>query len=102
VTACFFAPFSDKPCEGRLDRCHLVSRSRLRRETRGQDPELVDRLLWHPALWVWGCRRHHQAFDGRMLRLRRGDLPAGLEGAAETLGLSWSLTADYGPVEGAA
>jgi hypothetical protein len=95
--SCWLATFSDKPCQGPMDRAHLIAKQRLKREVSG-DP----RLVWHPSLWVWACRRHHGDFDNRVLRVGRGDLPVGLEGAAEILGLGWMLDADYGPLDAAA
>lgn len=71
----------------------------MRREARGQDPELVRRLLWHSALWVYGCRRHHGDFDNRMLRVPRASVPEVVELAAAELGMGWSLDRDFGLLE---
>jgi hypothetical protein len=92
------------PCEGRMDRCHLIAKSRLKREFGGKDVIYVNLryLLWHPDVWVWGCRRHHQAFDARQLKVQRLHLPPSVERFAEAFGLGWSLDADYGVRESAA
>lgn len=92
---CFFAVHSEKPCDGPMDRAHLLPKQRLRREV-SDDP----RLVWHPSVWVWGCRRHHAAFDARMLRLAREDVPEVTELAAKVLGMEWSLDQMYGPRDG--
>lgn len=81
-----------------MDKAHLIPKSRIKRELGTSD----QRLIWHPVLWVYACRRHHADFDNRVFRLARGDLPAGLEGAARVLGMEWSLDRDYGPLKDAA
>lgn len=90
---CFFAPFSEAPCDGPTDPCHLIAKQRLKREV-STDP----RLVWHPSLWVYGCRRHHGDFDNRVLRVPREALPVAVEEAAVILGMGWSLDQDFGPV----
>jgi hypothetical protein len=72
-----------------MDRAHLLPKSRLKREV-GDSPEFV----WHPDVWVWGCRRHHSAFDAKQLRVQRRHLPKGVERFAEALGWGgrWTRT----------
>ena len=89
--SCFFKGFDDEwgPCDGRLDRCHIVPKQRLKREV----PE-VD--VWHEDWWVWGCRRHHGQFDNRRCFIQRSDVPMKTEKAAARHGIEWSLDRDYG------
>lgn len=96
--ACWFAAFSEKPCDGPMDKCHLIPRQRLRKEIAKSDAILASTLLWHPALWVYGCRRHHGDFDNRALRVARASVPEVVEMAAAELGMGWSLDRDFGPV----
>jgi hypothetical protein len=89
---CFFARFSDEPCDGPTDKAHLIPKQRIKREV-SDDP----RLVWHPSVWVHACRRHHADFDNHVFRIARSDLPAVTEAAAKVLGMEWSLVSDYGP-----
>lgn len=93
---CFFAQHSPHACDGPMDRAHLIAKQRIKRELRGQE-DLMDQAVWHPAVWVWACRRHHGDFDNKRMRFGRGDVPAQVEAYAEALGLTWSLDADFGP-----
>lgn len=111
---CFFAPFSEKPCNGRLRKCHLIPKQTIRRELR-PDRQLVaalgyvpaepkpEELIWHPAVWVPGCGglhgsgAHHGAFDNGRLTVPRSALPAALEAFAEEHRLGWYLDKRYGP-----
>jgi hypothetical protein len=95
---CWLARFNPSvPCDGPMDRAHLLAKQSLKREV-SADP----RLVWHPSLWVWACRRHHVDLDNHVFRIGRGDLPEATELAAEILGLGWLLDREYGPLEDAA
>lgn len=84
-----------------MDRCHLIPKQRIKRALSGNEQRLVTLAVWHPACWVWGCRRHHGNFDNRMLRVERDALPPVVEAYAELLTLKWSLERDYGSLRGA-
>jgi len=87
---CWLANFSKAECEGRMDRCHLIPKQRLRIR------HVED--VWERATWVWGCRRHHTLFDHKFLHLKREDLPEETELWAQANRFEWSLTRDYGPL----
>jgi hypothetical protein len=98
---CWLKQFTDTPCDGRMDRAHLLPRQLMRRELKGR-PDLpallVDGRGWMPA-----CRAHHSAFDtARPMRVPRSSLPEGLESFAEGLGLLWWIEREYGEIEEAA
>ncbi|HEY4452355.1 MAG TPA: hypothetical protein VGN13_12270 [Solirubrobacteraceae bacterium] len=102
---CFLARFTDTPCSGRLERCHLIARQTIKREV--QLPEGDERdfreILWDPRVWVPGCVFHHGQLDmARKIRLARGDLPVGVEEFACEFGLVWVLDRVFGPRKGAA
>lgn len=96
---CFLAQFSDVPCEGRMERAHLLRLQTLRRELRKLDlpaDELLA-LLWSPAVWRPGCTLHHGLLDkARRLRIPRDAIPADTEAFADTYGLAWWLAREYG------
>jgi hypothetical protein len=83
-----------------MDRCHLIPAQRIRREigreTWEQHRFAANQYIWHPDVWVWGCRAHHSAFDAKILNVQRLHLPRRVERFAEAFGLGWSLDADYG------
>lgn len=92
---CWLAQFSEKPCDGRLRRCHLIPKQVIKRE--------AQLSVWDARSWVWGCGGptgvggHHGMLDSsRTLRIPRDRLPAGLEEFAAELGLSWWLDRTYG------
>lgn len=85
------------PCDGPLDRCHLIPKQRIKREIGQADPALTKRAIWHPSSWVDGCRRHHGNFDNRIFRVSRAQLPQDVELYATVMGLGWSLDHDFGP-----
>lgn len=93
---CWLAQFEGGPCDGPTDRAHLVPKQRIRRELHGHDPELVERVVWHPSCWVHACRRHHADFDNRRFRVPRAALPGCVEVFARELDLGWSLDLDFG------
>lgn len=97
-TTCFLAQFSDKPCSGRLVRCHLLRRQTLAR--RG-----LSRLIPRRETWVWGCggltgsQAHHGELDqSKTLRVPRDRIPEATERLAEEFDLVWWLDKTYGEV----
>jgi hypothetical protein len=118
---CFLAAFSDRPCDGRLVKCHLIPRRTIaeavqvglqaRRRTFEISLAEYDAMIGGAIVranrdersWVWGCggpmgpTGHHGMLDAsRTLRIPRHRLPAGLEEFAEELGLGWYLDREYG------
>ena len=116
---CFFAHLGG--CEGRLVKAHLIPKQRIKAAyssaaSRARAVSLVpleapmqaliDRrsedVIWDPRVWVpmcgglTGIGGHHGAFDAKQIRLRRDELPEGLEEFAREYGLEWSLDRDYG------
>lgn len=100
MTVCFLAAFSDRPCDGRLIRAHLIPKQLLKRH--GVDP--WDERSWVPACGgLTGCSGHHGALDvARTLRVPREALPACIEELAADAGLGWWLDRTYGEKEMAA
>jgi hypothetical protein len=117
--SCWFAQLSDAgPCDGRLVRCHLLTKQLLARTfpqgavyvagywraaPRYSDPDrsLVS-LLDDPRVWVPGCGGvsgiggHHGQYDHLQKRIGRSELPAGVEEFAKEFGLQWWLERRYG------
>lgn len=59
----------DTPCEGRLERAHLIPQQLMKRE--GLRDHVTD-----PATWVPACRRHHTMLDvSRTIRVPWDNLP---------------------------
>lgn len=117
VRRCFLAQFSERPCEGRLVRAHLVRQQVIQRElldARGQVNELLGAqgkgrlprshdLRWDSRTWVWACGGptgnggHHGMLDhSRTLRVPRAALPEDVEEFAAEFGLGWWLDREYG------
>lgn len=118
---CWLARYSQKPCDGRLVRCHLIPRQQLRAAWRsvhhpvkGQRPEValppheplpfksLRDLIDDPRTWVWGCGGpmgnggHHGELDqSRTIRVPFADLPSPLLVVAEQLNLTWWLEREY-------
>lgn len=92
---CWLKAWMPGPCDGPIDRCHLIPKQRLKRECPAVD-------VWAPAWWVNGCRHHHANFDNWVTRIPRSAVPAVTEKAAVDAGIVWSLDRDYGPREVAA
>lgn len=95
VRACYLAPFSDRPCDGQLVRCHLLPKQLLKRE--GHRAAAADERSW-----VWGCGGpmgnggHHGMLDhSRTLRVPLAALPTGTVELAAELGLTWWLEREY-------
>lgn len=84
------------PCEGRIDRCHLIKAQVIRREAGAEH-------VWDPRVFVPGCRLHHAALDhARSLRVPRASLPRAVEEFAAEHGLGWWVAREYGEVADAA
>lgn len=101
---CFLAQFSDRPCDGRLRRVHLIPKRVMAREL-PLGPSALAQLLWDDRTWVWGCggpmgnAGHHGMLDGkgcRPLRIPRYAIPAETEQFATEHGLAWWLDREYG------
>lgn len=87
---CYLAEFSGAPCEGRMDRCHLIPQQLLRREKLGHECP-------NPATWVPACRKHHKMLDeSRKLRVPFHKLPVALMAFCAEHELSWWLEREYG------
>lgn len=102
---CWLARFDPegRPCDGPLDRVHLIPKSLIRRTLRTggvTDTRLQSNVVWNPAVYVSGCRFHHGQLDtARKIKLRRECIPDSTEAFAAILGLSWWLEREYGPAE---
>ena len=100
---CFFHHLGG--CEGRLVKAHLIPKQRIKRERWSKLLPVSRRqsIIWDPRVWVpmcgglTGIGGHHGAFDAKQIRIRRDELPEGLEEFAREYGLAWSLERDYGP-----
>ncbi len=92
---CFFARFDDRkrPCEGRTDPCHLISKQALKKELDGRA------LLWDLRFLVEGCRLHHGEFDAYKLSVPRESLPRDLVSLCDELGLTHLLDRRYGSLQ---
>jgi hypothetical protein len=115
TTRCWLAGFSDRPCDGRLVRAHLISQQVLRRDVWSRRslmrwsipgfPDRFDDLVWDPAVWVWACggphgnAGHHGMLDHQgigPIRIPRAAIPERTERFAELVGLGWFLDRTYG------
>jgi len=99
---CWLAQFSDRPCDGRLRKVHLIPRRLILREL---PAETSAGAVWDTRCWVWACGGatgvggHHGALDfSRTLRIQRDKLPPELEDFASDHGLVWWLDREYGSV----
>jgi hypothetical protein len=107
---CWLAQFSDKPCDGRLVRCHLLPQQLINRTVKSANPgvhkkALIDLLavaIRDPRGWVWGCgglhgnAGHHGMLDqSRTLRVPYEALPPELLEFASELGVTWWLDREY-------
>lgn len=82
------------PCEGPLERAHLLRAQVIRREV-GDDFE----TLWAPEVWRPFCTRHHRALDhSRQIRIPRALIPEDTERWAADHGLTWWLDREYPPI----
>jgi hypothetical protein len=111
---CWFSMLPDAgPCDGRLVRCHLIPKQKIRQSIAPALPAMpgmdeMRRALRttqdDPRCWVWGCGGpmgpggHHGQFKPDGPRpIPRHRLPPGLEEFAAELGLEWWLDYTYGP-----
>lgn len=90
---CWLAPFSDKPCDGRLRVVHLVPKQTLKRE--GGDPWDV-RSYVYACGGIMGLSGHHGELDGYQLTVPREALPEAVEALCAELGISWWLDRRFG------
>lgn len=106
---CWLAQFApDVPCDGRMEKAHLIRAQVIRRELIRhheraplRKPER-DALLWAPGVWRPACHLHHGMLDqAKTLRIPRSALPAETEAWAAEHGLEWWLDHEFGPVESA-
>src|SRR5438034_9821977 len=88
---CWLARFSDKPCQGRMDPVHLISKQVLKRKFGG----VFD--VWDHRIVVRACRYHHGQMDNYRLSVPREALPEALEAMCAELGVGWWLDRRYGP-----
>jgi hypothetical protein len=91
---CWLAQFTDTACGGLLDAAHLIPKQRMKRAG------LPEADVFDPRTGVSACRRHHNLFDNRSLRLARRDLPRVIEDWAQEHNFTWSLDRDYGGFDG--
>jgi len=106
---CWLAAFSEEPCDGRMQKAHLVRQQVIYRELRtkltngGTTVNGARETAWDNRAWRPACYRHHTMLDqSRTLRVPRSAIPEDTEQYAEGLGLGWWLDREYGPVEAAA
>ncbi len=112
---CFLAQFSDRPCDGRLVRVHLLPRqliaralqTRLRGDPYGASAVAIIAATNDKHGWVKACggpmgnAGHHGMLDSsRTLWIPRHAIPAETEEMAAELGLEWWLEREYGPRHG--
>lgn len=93
VPECFFAQFApDVPCDGRLEKAHLIRAQVIRREVGA-----TRAVVWDKAVWRAACYVHHTMLDqSRTLVIPRSAIPAETEQWAAEHGLDWWLTREYG------
>jgi hypothetical protein len=85
-------------CRDEFDGMHLITKDRIKRHGPYDVACTLGEILSDPRLGVWGCRRHHGLVDGRLIVLRRAEVPAHVEEVAAELGLEWCLDRDFGAV----
>lgn len=101
--SCWFAGLPDAgECEGRMQACHLLPKSLIKRELwqsrkwRGRLPETLHELQWDPRVVVAGCQRHHFRLDeSRKLKIPRYLLPPSVEEYAREYELMWWIEREY-------
>jgi hypothetical protein len=99
IPACWLAQFApDTPCDGRMQKAHLIRAQVIRREV-SRDRAVV----WCEAVWRPACYRHHTLLDqSRTLTIPRAAIPAETERWAAEHGLDWWLDREYGEREAVA
>lgn len=60
------------------------------------EPVSMDLMIWDPRCWVPMCRRHHGDFDNHRFRIRRDELPVGVEEFAQQFGFLSRLSIEFG------
>lgn len=94
--ACWLAQFDTRkrPCQGRLDRAHLIAAQTLRKE--GHEALIPDERTWRPA-----CRLHHSSFDGYTgVVVAPAALPEPFLALMREIGLEWAVERRYGAENG--
>jgi hypothetical protein len=110
---CWLAQFSDKPCEGRVIKAHLIPRRKLRevwvRAHRGSLPsglptrhKTLSELIDDPRTWIPACggitgqAGHHGMLDmSRTLRIPWEMIPGSTKHLAAQIGLLPWLEHEY-------
>lgn len=109
-SVCWLAQFTNTPCNGRLQRVHLISKQRIKRalrsgagRLRAEHMELsADEIVWDDRAWVPGCEAHHHMLDqSRKLQIPRWAISPATEQYAREYGLMVFLELEYGPLEAA-
>jgi hypothetical protein len=90
---CFLAQFAPgSPCDGRMERAHLIREQTIRKHV-----SRSKLILWAPAVWRPACHRHHGMLDqSKTLRIPRWGIPVETEQWADENGLTWWLDREYG------
>ena len=78
---CWFKRYWPHECswraDGEADPCHLVPKQRIKSELRalGWTTRQIKDAIWDARLIVPGCRKAHDAFDGKRIPLLEDDYP---------------------------
>lgn len=89
---CFFARRTDSPCsyraDGQPDRAHMIPQQRMKQEYKARKFRANDiaMAVWDHRIIVPSCRKHHQAFDQKQLRLPLADYPTSTKQYAKDYG----------------
>jgi hypothetical protein len=98
---CFWAAFTERPCSGRINACHVIKRQRIGNALWGYglDSDLIEMAEWDPRLAVPGCAGHDAMLDNHRvpvpserLMVFRHELPARVDEGAAHWGLEECLT----------
>ena len=81
---CYFWHLGWRGCNGRLERCHMIPKQRLKKAgiTAYED-------VWDVRVWRWGCVRHHFLFDQHAIRLEREQYPSKVFEYAQEVGFDF-------------
>jgi hypothetical protein len=89
---CYFNRFTSSPCryraDGQPDRAHMIPQQRMKQEykTRKYRANDIAMAIWDHRIIVPACRRHHDAFDQKQLRLLLNDYPVSTHEYAKEYG----------------
>lgn len=89
---CFFSRFTDSPCDGRLDPCHLIPQQTIKDagKKRGWNEDFTRIVLNDRRNIRTGCRQHHGLHDRKLdLRLTFPDYPVDTREFANEHGFVW-------------